>query len=170
MLIKIINSKNLLSLIILLLMTITISNSEELVIEIDNPKFSEKDLNDNTFEIKAKKGLKSENNLELFVVEGKFKSDNNGKWIYLKADEGIFSQIKKFIELKNNIVFYTDEGETLKSDYATFDMENDVIKLRQGVSHESYELLILSDNSIITENFNKINYAGNVISIIKNFN
>ena len=60
MLIKIINSKNLLSLIILLLMTITISNSEELVIEIDNPKFSEKDLNDNTFEIKAKKGLKSE--------------------------------------------------------------------------------------------------------------
>ena len=61
--------------------------SEDLAIEIDNPRFSEKGLNDKVYEIKAKKGLKFDNKLELFEVEGKFKTEKNGKWIYLVADK-----------------------------------------------------------------------------------
>ena len=64
---------------------LTISNltyaSDDLIIEIDNPKFSEKGLDDKVYEIKANKGLKSEDKLELFSVEGKFKSNKGGKWI-----------------------------------------------------------------------------------------
>jgi hypothetical protein len=47
-------------------------------------------------------------------------------------------------------------------------MNNDVIKLNDKVSHESIKGLILSDSSIITNNFNKIIYLGNVKSFIKN--
>ena len=104
--------------ILIFFMTITLTLSEELVIEIDNPKFSEKGLNDRTYEIKAKKGLKSENELELFVVEGKFKTEKDGKWIYLKADKGKFNQNANHIKLEENIILYTDEGEKLRSHYA----------------------------------------------------
>ena len=90
-----------------------------MIIEIDNPRFSEKGLNDKIYEIKAKKGLKSDSNLELYVIEGKFKTEEDGKWIYLEADEGNFSQVNDFIVLKNNIVFYTDGGEKFKSDKAS---------------------------------------------------
>ena len=45
--------------------------------KFDNPKFSEKGLDDKTYEIKAKKGLKSDVQLKLFAVEGKFKSDTD---------------------------------------------------------------------------------------------
>ena len=144
--------------------------SEDLAIEIDNPRFSEKGLNDKVYEIKAKKGLKFENKLELFEVEGKFKTEKNGKWIYLVADTGSFIQITNFIELHKNIIFYTEEGEIVKSNHASFDMNDDVIKLRENVSHESSKGLILSDDSIITDNFNKIKYSGNVVSILKSSN
>ena len=81
-----------------------VNASEVLVIEIDNPKFSEKGLNDKIYEIKAKKGLKLDDELELFTVEGKFKTEKNGKWIYLEAEKGSFSQITNFIELEKNII------------------------------------------------------------------
>ena len=147
-------------------MTITLTLSEELVIEIDNPKFSEKGLNDRTYEIKAKKGLKSENELELFVVEGKFKTEKDGKWIYLKADKGKFNQNANHIKLEENIIFYTDDGDKLSSNHATFDITKDVIELNESVSHESTKGLIVSDSSVIMNNFNKIIYFGNVISTI----
>ena len=98
-----------------LLTSIAISNDNSVIVEIDNPKFSEKGLDDKTYEIKAKKGLRSDFALELFTVEGKFKTNNDGKWIYLEADQGKYQQSLNFIELKENISFYTDEGETLKS-------------------------------------------------------
>ncbi len=151
-----------------LFFTTSISASEELVIEIDNPKFSEKGLNDKIYEIKAKKGLKLDDELELFTVEGKFKSENNGKWIYLEAEKGSFSQITNFIELEKNIIFYTDEGEKVTSSFATFDMTDDIIELNENVSHQTNDGIILSDKSIITNNFSKISYIGNVVSTFYN--
>ncbi len=144
------------------------AESEELIIEIDNPKFSEKGLNDNIYEIKAKKGFKSNNELELLTVEGKFKLEKNGKWIYLEADKGNFSQVNNFIELEKDIIFYTDDDEKIYSNHATFDLDKDIINLNEGVSHENINGLILSDSSIISENFSKIIYVGNVESILKN--
>ena len=149
--------------------TITVK-SEELAIEIDNPKFSEKGLNDKTYEIKAKRGLKFGNELELFEIEGKFKTEKSGKWIYLEADKGYFSQETDFIKLRENIIFYTDEGEKLLANYATFDISNDIINLQENVSHENADGLILSDSSVITDNFNKIIYLGNVVSTLSTSN
>ena len=74
--------KQLLFMSTIIFLTATFVVSEDLVIEIDNPKFSEKGLNDKVYEIKAKKGLKSNEELELFTVEGKFKTKKDGKWIY----------------------------------------------------------------------------------------
>ena len=135
-------------------------------IEIDNPRFSEKGLSDKTYEIKAEKGLKSDKELKLFVIKGKFKTAKDGKWIYLEADKGNYFQNNIFIELQENIIFYTDDGEKLSSNYATFDIQNDIIELTENVSHETMKGLILSDNSVITNNFNKITYFGNVVSLI----
>ena len=168
MLTKIMNTKVIILIIFSLFFTTSISASEELVIEIDNPKFSEKGLNDKIYEIKAKKGLKLDDELELFTVEGKFKSEKNGKWIYLEAEKGSFSQITNFIELEKNIIFYTDEGEKVTSSFATFDMTKDIIELSENVSHQTNDGLILSDKSVITNNFSKISYKGNVVSIFNN--
>ncbi len=145
-----------------LLTSIAISNDNSVIVEIDNPKFSEKGLDDKTYEIKAKKGLRSDFALELFTVEGKFKTNNDGKWIYLEADQGKYQQSLNFIELKENISFYTDEGETLKSNYATFDMQKNIIELNDNVRHRNFETLIIADKSIVSNNFNLITYEGNV--------
>ena len=166
--IKYFNAMYLIFIITFFFINTTFTVSDELIVEIDNPKFSEKGLNDKVYEIKAEKGFKSESALELLTVEGKFKTGKKGRWIYLEADKGNFSQETNHIELENNIIFYTDDGEKIKSDRASFDMNNDVIKLNEKVSHESIKGLILSDSSIITNNFNKIIYLGNVKSLIKN--
>ena len=127
MLIKLLNLDNLLLSLIILFLLMSLTYSEEVFIEIDNPRFSEKGLSDKTYEIKAEKGLKSDNELKLFAIEGKFKTVKDGKWIYLEADKGNFSQDNNFIELQENIIFYTDEGEKLLANYATFDISNDII-------------------------------------------
>ena len=57
--------KNLLLLLVIFFIVTFFAKSDELVIEIDNPKFSEKGLNDKVYEIKAKKGFKSDNQLLL---------------------------------------------------------------------------------------------------------
>ena len=170
MLIRVLNKKLLIIMTFILSTVLFSAYCEEMVIEIDNPKFSEKGLDDKVYEIKARKGLKSENELELFVVEGKFKTEKDGKWVYMMAEKGSFSQLSNFIKLEKNIIFYTDEGEKLRSNYATFDITNDIIKLSENVSHESIDALILSDNSTIKDNFNKIIYTGNVISLTTNDN
>ena len=164
--IKLLNLDNLLSSLIILFILTSITYSEEVFIEIDNPRFSEKGLSDRTYEIKAEKGLKSDNELKLFAIEGKFKTVKDGKWIYLEADKGNYFQDNNFIELQENIIFYTDDGEKLSSNYATFDIQNDIIELTENVSHETIKGLIISDSSVITNNFNKITYFGNVVSLI----
>ena len=166
MLIKLLRIMQIILILAISLIATQFSRGDELVIEIDNPKFSEKGLNDKVYEIKAKKGLKTDNELKLFIVEGKFKTVENGKWIYLEAEKGNFSQTNNLIELESNIIFYTDDGEKIQSNYATFDMNENIIKLKENVSHESMKGIILSDSSIITNNFNKINYFGNVESLI----
>ncbi len=166
MLIKFLDIDNLFLSLIILLISTSLIYSDEAFIEIDNPRFSEKSLSDKTYEIKAEKGLKSDNELKLFAIEGKFKTVKDGKWIYLKADKGNYSQDYNFIELQENIIFYTDDGEKVISNYATFDIQNDIIELAENVSHESMKGIILSDSSIITNNFNKITYFGNVESLI----
>ena len=166
MLIKFLDLDTLLLSFIIIFISTSLIHCEEVFVEIDNPRFSEKGLSDKTYEIKAEKGLKSEKELKLFVIEGKFKTIKDGKWIYLEADKGNYSQDDNFIELKENIIFYTDDGEKLSSNYATFDIQNDIIELAENVSHESMRGLILSDSSIITNNFNKITYFGNVESLI----
>ena len=166
MLIKFLNLDNLFLSLIILFISTSFIYSDEVFIEIDNPRFSEKSLSDKTYEIKAEKGLKSDNELKLFAIEGKFKTVRDGKWIYLEADKGNYSQDNNFIELQENIIFYTDDGEKLSSNYATFDIQNDIIELAENVSHESVRGVILSDSSIITNNVNKITYFGNVESLI----
>ena len=109
MLIKILNLEKLVLVGLILLVSTFFIKSEELVIEIDNPKFSEKGLDDKTYEIKAKKGLKSDVQLKLFTVEGKFKSDTDGRWIYMEADQGTYDQTLNQIELERNIKFYFDK-------------------------------------------------------------
>ena len=72
---------------IIFLSHLTSSYSEEdsQLIEIDNPRFTEKGLDEKVYEIKAEKGLQSEDYLKLIKVEGKFKTDDN-TWIFLEAD------------------------------------------------------------------------------------
>lgn len=152
--------------IYIILISAASAESEQLVVEIDNPKFSEKGLDDKIYEIKAKKGLKSDQELILFVVEGKFKSKKNGKWIYLIADEGNYLQSKSFISLTKNIKFYTDEGESLKSNYATFNMQKDIIELNDSVIHKNKGGIVIAENSTVTQNFNKIVYEGNVLTTL----
>ena len=63
MLIKLLKLDNLLLSLIILFISTSLTYSEEVFIEIDNPRFSEKGLSDKTYEIKAEKGLKSDNEL-----------------------------------------------------------------------------------------------------------
>ena len=140
------------------------SDENNQLIEIDNPRFTEKGLDDKIYEIKAEKGLQFEDYLELTNVEGKFKTDDS-TWIFLEADKGIFSQSNNIIQLRDNIVFFTENGESFKSDRATFDMKNDIINLTK-IEHKRNDNLIIADQSTINDNFSKIIYEGNVITKI----
>ena len=166
MLIKLVKVSYLILISLTLLTVCILAEDENLIVEIDNPRFSEKGLDDKVYEIKAEKGLKSNNDLKLFTVKGKFKSEKEGKWIYLEADQGNFQQSSNFINLSDNIKFYTDDGEIIKSNIASFDMKNDIIKFLDKISHQNNEGLIIADSSIITKNFNKITYEGNVVTIL----
>ena len=137
------------------------ANDSETVIEIDQPRFSEKGLDQKSYEIKAQKGLRSSEKLVLFDVEGKFKT-NDGLWIYMNADEGDYEQTKNTIKLTNNVQFYTDDGVKITSNNAIFKINEDLIILRKNVFHENKELIIKSDITTISNNFDNILHEGNV--------
>ncbi len=141
------------------------ANDNETVIEIDQPRFSEKGLDQKSYEIKAQKGLRSTEKLVLFDVEGKFKT-NDGLWIYMNADEGDYEQTKNTIKLSKNVQFYTDEGDKITSNSAIFKMNENLIILRTNVFHENKELRIKSDRTIISNNFDNILHEGNVTTEI----
>ena len=141
------------------------ANDSETVIEIDQPRFSEKGLDQKSYEIKAQKGLRSSEKLVLFVVEGKFKT-NDGLWIYMNADEGDYEQTKNTIKLSENVEFYTDDGDKITSNKAIFKMNENLIVLRKNVFHENKKLKIRSDKTTISNNFDSILHEGNVITEI----
>ena len=141
------------------------ANDNEAVIEIDQPRFSEKGLGQKSYEIKAQKGLRSSEKLVLFDVEGKFKT-NDGLWIYMNADEGDYEQTKNTIKLSDNVQFYTDDGDKITSNNAIFKMNEDLIILKKDVLHENKELRIKSDITTISNNFDNIVHEGNVITEI----
>ena len=133
----------------------------DLEIEIDNPIFSEKGLDNRLYEIKADRGIQRETSLELFTVEGKLRSAS-GIWVYLNAKKGSFDQIKNEIELSGEITFYTDENDRFYSDFALFSIESDLIKFNRNVKHIKGNSIITSDESRIKNNFEHIIYEGNV--------
>ena len=141
------------------------ANDSETVIEIDQPRFSEKGLDQKSYEIKAQKGLRSSEKLVLFNVEGKFKT-TDGLWIYMNADEGDYEQTKNTIRLSDNVQFYTDDGDRITSNSAIFKMDEDLIILRKNVFHENKEIIIKSDTTTISNNFDNIVHEGNVLTEI----
>tara|TARA_Y200000002_G_scaffold344431_1_gene317649 strand:+ start:1014 stop:1454 length:441 start_codon:yes stop_codon:yes gene_type:complete len=136
-------------------------SNENFEIEIDKPKFSEKGLDNRLYEIKAEKGVQRESNLELFIVEGKLRTDS-GMWIYLDAKKGNFNQIENLIELSGEINFYTDEEDRFRSDHALFSINDDLVEFNKNVEHTIGSSIIIADGSKIKNNFNHIVYEGNV--------
>tara|TARA_A100001011_G_scaffold332768_1_gene360099 strand:- start:2012 stop:2527 length:516 start_codon:yes stop_codon:yes gene_type:complete len=136
-------------------------SNEGLEIEINNPKFSEKGLDNRLYEIKADRGIQKEKSLELFNIEGKLRTDS-GIWIYLNAERGDYNQQMSFIELNGNINFYTDENDKFKSDYALFSINNDLVELNKNVEHIKGSTVIKAERSKMKDNFNYIIYEGNV--------
>jgi hypothetical protein len=151
--------------VIIFFLLIINSSANEVVIEIDNPKFSEKGLDDKIYEIKAKKGLKSGDDLKLFLIEAKFKT-KEGTWIFLEAEKGSFIQTQNFITLDQNITFYTEEKETLFANFATFDMEKDIIQFQENIKHQNNNGIITAEKSTISNDFNNIFYQGNVTATL----
>ena len=141
------------------------ANDNETIIEIDQPRFSEKGLDQKSYEIKAQKGLRSNEKLILFDVEGKFKT-KSGLWIYMNANEGNYEQRENIIELSDNVQFYTDKGDKITSNIAIFKMNEDIIILKENVMHENNEFKINSDATTITNNFDNILHEGNVLTEI----
>ena len=139
MLIKLLNLDNLLLSLIILFISTSLTYSEEVFIEIDNPRFSEKGLSDKTYEIKAEKGLKSDNELKLFAIEGKFKTVKDGKWIYLEADKGNYSQDNNFIELQENIIELCKYDST---DILNFTLKIDLFRVTSFSNLLSKELML----------------------------
>ena len=161
MLIKHIVKLSISSLFILFIFQTNLFSSESIEIEIDNPKFSEKGLDNRLYEIKAERGVQRENNLELFIVEGKLRTDT-GIWIYLDAKTGNFDQIENLIELSGDINFYTDKEDRFRSDKAIFSINDDLVEFNSNVEHTRRNSIIIADESKIKNNFNHIVYKGNV--------
>ena len=161
MLIKNITKFSVLFLLILLLFQSNLFSNENIEIEIDKPKFSEKGLDNRLYEIKAEKGIQKEGDLELFIVEGKLRTDS-GIWIYLNAKKGNFDQMANLIELSGEINFYTDEEDRFQSDNASFSINDDLVEFNNNVKHVKGSSIITADESRIRNNFNHIVYKGNV--------
>ena len=136
-------------------------SNESLEIEINNPKFSEKGLDNRLYEIKADRGIQKKNSIELFTVEGKLRTDS-GVWIYLDAKRADYNQQMSFIELNGDINFYTDENDKIQSDYALFSINNDLVELNKNVEHTKGSTVIKAEKSKMKDDFNHIIYEGNV--------
>ena len=145
-----------------------ISEVIETPIEIANPVFTTKGINEMPYTIKASLGIQKGDSLELYQIEGKIKNKNN-IWIYLSAEKGNYNQISQIIFLYNDIEIYTDNEERLISDEAIVDMRQDMITLLSNVKHENENNKIEADKSVISNNFQSFDYIGNVNTIIKNY-
>ena len=138
--------------------------SDNIEIEIDKPKFSEKGLDNRLYEIKAEKGIQRNGNLELFIVEGKLRTDS-GICIYLNAKRGNFDQVENLVELNGEVNFYTDEEDRFQSENAFFSINDDLIEFKKKVKHIRGSNIITADESKIKSNLNHIVYKGNVNTV-----
>ena len=134
-------------------------------IEIKNPIFTTKSIDGSPYEIKAEKGLQRENNLDLFVIEAKLKT-NNDIWIYLNADKGTFNQSNGEILLESNIEIYTETDEKIFAELANVNTNGKIITLKKNVKYQDSNIFISADESIINDDFSSITYYGNVKSKI----
>ena len=137
-------------------------------IEIANPVFTTKGINEMPYTIKAVSGIKTGENLELYKIEGKIKNQNN-IWIYLNADKGNYNQNSQVVFLYNNIEVYTDNEEKLVSDEAIIDMKQNIITLISNVKYENQNNSIEADKSVIKNNFQSFDYFGNIKTTIINY-
>ena len=147
-------------------MNSAISENDEIPIEIANPVFTTKGVNEVPYTIKATSGIQRGENLELFEIEGKIKNRDN-IWIYVNADRGNYDQISQIIFLFNNIQVYTDNEEKIICDEAIIDMQEDIITLMSNVEFKNQNNMIKADRSIIKNSFQNFEYFGNVQTNIK---
>jgi len=145
----------------------SISENIETPIEIANPIFTTKGINELPYTIKASLGIQQGDDLELFEIEGKIKNRDN-IWIYINADKGNYNQISQVVYLLNNVEVYTDEEERLLSDEAIIDIKEDTITLISNVKYNNKDNKIEADRSIITNKFKSFEYFGNVKTKISN--
>jgi len=145
----------------------SISENIETPIEIANPIFTTKGVNELPYTIKASLGIQQGDDLELFEIEGKIKNRDN-IWIYINADKGNYNQISQVVYLLNNVEVYTDEEERLLSDEAIIDIKEDTITLISNVEYNNKDNKIEADRSIITNKFKSFEYFGNVKTKISN--
>jgi len=146
----------------------SISENTETPIEIANPVFTTKGVNEMPYTIKATSGIQRGNDLELYKIEGKIKNRDN-IWIYISADKGVYNQISQIVFLYNNIEIYTDNEQRLVSDEAIIDMHKDIITLISNVEYENQKNRVVADKSVISDNFKSFDYSGNVKTNINNY-
>ena len=139
-------------------------SEDEIAVEIDNPKFSEKGLDNRLYEIKAERGIQKKDSLQLFNVEGKLRNDS-GLWIYLNAESGNFNQLTNNIELRGKIKFYTDDNDNFYSDYAQFSIDSDSVEFNKNIRYVRGMNIITADESNMKNDFNHIVYKGNVSTL-----
>ena len=145
-----------------------VSEETETPIEIANPVFTTKGIDEIPYTIKAASGIKKGDILELHLIEGKIKNRND-IWIYLNADKGNYNQISQIVFLYNNIEVYTDNEEKLISDEAIIDIQQDTITLISNVEYKNINNRIKADKSIISNNFQSFEYFGSVNTSINNY-
>ena len=137
------------------------------VIEILNPTFVNKGLDENPYEIAAKKGIQINEDIELYAVTGKF-TDKDKKLIYISADKGYYSQNKQVIELTCNVLIYDDLGNKTSAENVIIDIEIKKVVLTNKVISVTETSEIQANSSIVDDENSLITYTGNVKVKIKN--
>ena len=130
-------------------------------IEILNPKFKNKGLNINPYEISAKEGIQIGENIELYSIDAKF-TDKNNKLININADKGFYNQKDQVIHLIGNILMYDTFDSKIMTEKATIEIGNKKIFLLDKVISTSDTSIIESNSSIVDDINKTITYIGNV--------
>ena len=130
-------------------------------IEILNPKFKNKGLNINPYEISAKEGIQIGENIELYSIDAKF-TDKNNKLININADKGLYNQKDQIIHLSGNILMYDTLDNKTLTEKAVIEIKNKKIFLLDNVVSISGTSIIESNSSIVDDINKTITYTGNV--------
>ena len=131
------------------------------VIEILNPTFVNKGLDENPYEIAAKKGIQIGENIELYTIDAKF-TDENSKLININADKGFYNQKDQIIHLEGNVLMYDTLDNKTLTEKATIEIKNKKIFFIDKVVSISNTSIIESNSSIVDDINKTITYTGNV--------